>query len=116
MTPGRLGPRDGLAFMSSNAVTVGHAAMLVVDARQLLDAWLAVAALSFEAAGADPVALDARIHSPLHRPGQSAVAARMRALLDGLEQPRPRGRRRSASRTRTRSAPSPRSTAPCTTR
>ena len=80
----RLGPRDGLAFMSSNAVSVGRAALLVVDARRLLDAWLSVAALSFEAAAADPVVLDARIHSSRHRPGQAAVAARMRELLDGL--------------------------------
>jgi len=43
---GRLGPRDGLAFMSSNAVSIGHAALLVVDAQRLLDAWLSVAALS----------------------------------------------------------------------
>jgi histidine ammonia-lyase len=76
-----LGPRDGLAFMSSNAVAVGCAALLVVDARRLVDAWLSVAALSFEAAGADPVVLDPRIHSPRHRPGQAAVAARMRELL-----------------------------------
>jgi histidine ammonia-lyase len=81
----RLGPRDGLAFMSSNAVSIGHAALLVVDARQLLDAWLSVAALSFEAAAADPVVLDPRIHSRRHRPGQAAVAARMRELLAGLE-------------------------------
>ncbi len=87
--PAVLGPRDGLAFMSSNAVSVGSAALLVVDARRLLDAWLSVAALSFEAAGADPVVLDARIHSPHHRPGQAAVAARMRELLGGLT-----GRRR----------------------
>ncbi|HEY2259840.1 MAG TPA: aromatic amino acid ammonia-lyase [Solirubrobacteraceae bacterium] len=80
----RLGPRDGLAFMSSNAVTIGRAALLVVDARRLLDAWLSVAALSFEAAAADPVALDPRIHSWRHRPGQAAVAARMRELLDGV--------------------------------
>ncbi len=79
--PARLGPRDGLAFMSSNAVSIGNAALLVVDARRLLDAWLSVAALSFEAAAADPVALDPRIHSSRHRPGQAAVAARMRELL-----------------------------------
>ena len=71
--------------MSSNAVTIGRAALLVVDARRLLDAWLSVAALSFEAAAADPVALDPRIHSMRHRPGQSAVAARMRELLEGLD-------------------------------
>ena len=92
--PARLGPRDGLAFLSSNAVTIGQAALLVVDARRLLDAWLSVAALSFEAAAADPVVLDARIHSAAHRPGQSAVAARMRELLAGLEQrSQDRGRR-----------------------
>ena len=85
LTPARLGPRDGLAFMSSNAVSIGHAALLVVDARRLLDAWLSVAALSFEAAAADPVVLDPRIHSWRHRPGQAAVAARMRELLAGLE-------------------------------
>jgi histidine ammonia-lyase len=86
VAPARLGPRDGLAFMSSNAVSIGHAALLVVDARRLLDAWLSVAALSFEAAAADPVALDPRIHSSRHRPGQAAVAARMRELLGGREE------------------------------
>ena len=95
VAPGRLGPRDGLAFMSSNAVSIGRAALLVVDARRLLDAWLSVAALSFEAAAADPVALDPRIHSSRHRPGQAAVAERMRALLEGVaartRQPGPLG-------------------------
>ncbi|MGH2869875.1 MAG: HAL/PAL/TAL family ammonia-lyase [Solirubrobacteraceae bacterium] len=84
LQPARLGPRDGLAFMSSNAVSVGRTALLVVDARRLLDAWLSVAALSFEAAAADPVVLDGRLHSERHRPGQAAVAARMRELLEGL--------------------------------
>jgi histidine ammonia-lyase len=81
-----LGPRDGLAFMSSNAVSVGAGALLVVDVRRLLDAWLAVAALSFEAIGADPVVLDERLHAA-RGGGQAAVAARMRALLDGFERP-----------------------------
>jgi histidine ammonia-lyase len=80
-----LGPRDGLAFMSSNAVTIAHAALLVVDARALLDSWLNVAALSFEAAGADPVVLDPRVHAGRHLPGQVAVAARMLELLEGVE-------------------------------
>jgi histidine ammonia-lyase len=80
-----LGPRDGLAFMSSNAVTIAHAAMLVVDARALLDSWLNVAALSFEAASADPVVLDPRVHAGRHLPGQVAVAARMLELLEGVE-------------------------------
>ena len=84
--PAHLGPRDGLAFISSNAFSIGYAALLVVDARRLLDAWLTVAALSFEAAAADPVVLDPRLHSAAHRPGQAAVAGRMRELIAGLEQ------------------------------
>jgi histidine ammonia-lyase len=86
LEPARLGPRDGLAVISSNAFSIGYAALLVVDARRLLDAWLSVAALAFEAAAADPVVLDPRIHSAVHRPGQSAVAGRMRELLSGLVQ------------------------------
>ncbi|MGH2859645.1 MAG: aromatic amino acid ammonia-lyase, partial [Solirubrobacteraceae bacterium] len=77
----RLGPRDGLAFMSSNAFSVGAAALLAVDALALHDAAMAVAALSFAAVDADPVVLDARVHPPAHRPGQAAVAERMRRLL-----------------------------------
>jgi histidine ammonia-lyase len=89
VAPGRLGPRDGLAFMSSNAVTIAHAALLVADARALLDTWLTVAALSFEAAGADPVVLDPRVHAGRHLRGQVAVAARMCELLAGTDgQPR----------------------------
>ncbi len=84
IAPAELGPRDGLAFMSSNAVSVGHAALIVVDARALLDTWLTVAAMSFEAAAANPVVLDARLHAGRLQPGQMAVAARMRDLLSGL--------------------------------
>jgi histidine ammonia-lyase len=84
IAPVSLGPRDGLAFISSNAVSVGHAALIVADVHALLEAWLTVAALSFEAAAADPIALDPRIHSAAHRAGQSAIAAGMRARLEGL--------------------------------
>jgi histidine ammonia-lyase len=90
----RLGPRDGLAFMSSNAVTIAHAALLVADAAALLDHWLTVAALSFEAAGADPVVLDPRVHAGRHLPGQVTVAARMSDLLAGVD-----GRTREPSTT-----------------
>ena len=94
----RLGPRDGLAFMSGNAVTIGRAALLVVDARRLLDAWLSVAALSFEAAAADPVVLDSRIHSSAP-PGPGRGGRRMRELLDGPGGARTRDPGRWASST-----------------
>ncbi len=81
--PIELGLRDALGFMSSNAPTTGHAALLSVDARALNDHWLAVAALSFEALDADPVVLDERVQAGRGAPGQAAVARRMRELLAG---------------------------------
>jgi histidine ammonia-lyase len=90
LTPLVLGPRDGIALMSSNAVTIARAALVAVRARRLADAALAVAALSFEAVGADRSVLDARVHAARPHAGQVAVAARMRALLDGGEEARGR--------------------------
>jgi histidine ammonia-lyase len=86
----QLGPRDGIGFMSSNAASIGHCALVAVDAQRLLTSSLAVAALSFVAAGANPVVLDARVHAARPHPGQVAVAARMRELLgpEAAEAPR----------------------------
>jgi histidine ammonia-lyase len=81
--PIRLGLRDALGFMSSNAMTAGHAALLAVDARRLQARWLEVAALSFEALDADPVVLDPRVQEARGGRGQAAVAQRMRELLSG---------------------------------
>jgi histidine ammonia-lyase len=78
-----LGLRDALGFMSSTAMTAGHAALLSIDARALFGRWLAVAALSFEALDADPVVLDERVQAGRGAPGQTAVARRMRELLAG---------------------------------
>jgi histidine ammonia-lyase len=77
----RLGPRDGLALMSSGAVSAAHAALNAVDAERVLGASLAVAALSFSAAGADPVVLDPRVHAARPHAGQIEVAERARELL-----------------------------------
>lgn len=81
--PIELGLRDGLGFMSSGAMTAGHAALLTVDARALQARWLEVAALSFEALDADPVVLDPRVQAGRGAPGQAAVAEQMRELLAG---------------------------------
>ena len=81
--PMKLGLRDALGFMSSGAMTAGHAALLCVDARSLQARWLEVAALSFEALEADPVVLDPRVQAGRGAHGQAAVAERMRELLAG---------------------------------
>ena len=76
-----LGSRDGLGFMSSNAASIGHAALVAAAADRLLDAALQVGALSFLAADADRVVLDERVHQARPHPGQAAAAARLRELL-----------------------------------
>jgi histidine ammonia-lyase len=81
LTPPSLGPRDGIALMSSSAASIGHAALVAVDAARLLGAALAVAALSFSAAGADPAVFDPRVQEARGHPGQVAAAERLRALL-----------------------------------
>ena len=89
LSPPPLGPRDGIAFMSSSAATVGHAALVAVDAELVLGASLRVAALSFIAAGADRVVLDERVQQARPHPGQVDVAARLRELL-GADSAEPR--------------------------
>jgi len=86
--PVTLGLRDGLSFISSNATTIGQATLVWHDARILLEAWLATAALSFEAVGADTVVLADPVQAGHGSPDQAAVARRMRELLHGYE-PRP---------------------------
>ncbi|MBK7862463.1 MAG: aromatic amino acid lyase [Archangiaceae bacterium] len=78
-----LGPRDGLMLMSSNAHAVAEAALACADLSRLLVNAEAVAALSFEAARAEPSALDARVHQHRPHPGQISAAANLRSLLEG---------------------------------
>jgi histidine ammonia-lyase len=95
LAPPPLGPRDGIAFMSSGAASIGHAALVAAYAERLLGASLRVTALSFMAAAADPVVLDARVQAARPHPGQVEVAAQLRELLDA----------ESAARTRDPEAP-----------
>ena len=89
LEPVHYGPRDGLAFMSSNAVSIGQAALVFHDARRLLDSALGVAALSYDATDADLAVLDPRVHAARPHHGQVEVARRLRELL-GAREPRER--------------------------
>jgi histidine ammonia-lyase len=89
------GPRDGIGFMSSNAASIGQASLVFEDASRLLESALAVAALSYDATGADLAVLDPRVHAARPHRGQVEVAGRLRELLGDWE-PRevgPGGRR-----------------------
>jgi histidine ammonia-lyase len=76
-------PADALAFMSSNAATIGEAALACAELGELLDAAIVVAALSFLAVSGSPEAYALAVQEARPHPGQGAVAARLRALLAG---------------------------------
>jgi histidine ammonia-lyase len=72
---------DALAFISSNAATLGEAALAAEDLRGLATAGLVVAALSFEAVDGNSEAYAAAVHVACPHPGAVAVSATMRSLL-----------------------------------
>jgi histidine ammonia-lyase len=74
---------DAGAFMSSNAATLGEAALACHDLSGLLSAGTLVAALSHLAAGASAEPYAAAVQDARPHPGQRSVAATMRALLGG---------------------------------
>src|SRR3954466_9828289 len=92
LTPVHYGPRDGIGFLSSNAVSIGQAALVYHDARRLLESALGVAALSFDATSADPAGLDPRVHAARPHAGQVAVARRLRQMLGDSPRERVAGR------------------------
>ena len=85
LPPFALDPADALAFMSSNAATIGEAALAAADLSDLIAATPVLAALSFLVVrgSAEPYAAEVQRARP-HR-GQAEVAARMRALLAGQD-------------------------------
>jgi histidine ammonia-lyase len=83
LEPLTLGPKDGIGLINANAMTVGHAALVLSDARRLLLAAAATAALACEGYAANPSTFDARTAALRRAPGQEAAAALFRALLEG---------------------------------
>ncbi len=76
-----LASADALAFLSSNAATVGEAALACCDLAGLLRAAVVIAALSHCAVSASTEPYAAAVHEARRYPGQRAVAARLRGLL-----------------------------------
>ena len=78
-----LASADALAFMSSNAATVGEAALACADLADLLLAAIVIAALSHQAVSASIEPYAVPVADAKRYPGQRAVAAILRALLGG---------------------------------
>ena len=81
LPPGALEPGDALALMSSNALSIGRAALCVVDLDTVLAAARVVTALTFLARDGSPGALHPLAAGPF--PGPQWVAAELRRLGAG---------------------------------
>jgi histidine ammonia-lyase len=75
--------KDGLALISSNAVSIGHAALVVARARRISHLGDIAAALSMEALGANPSILEPAVAAAKGIAGQSAATDHLRQLLEG---------------------------------
>ncbi|GAA0601050.1 aromatic amino acid ammonia-lyase [Actinomadura livida] len=84
----RLRSADALAFISSNAATLGEAALAVADLRELLRASTVAAALSHFAVRGSEEPYAQAVQDACPHPGQGEAAAAMRALL-AFDRPAP---------------------------
>jgi len=82
-SPFVLGPKEGLALLNGTQVSTALALSALFAAEHVFAAALVAGALSLEAIRGSVKPLDARIHTARGQPGQIAVAAALRALLDG---------------------------------
>ncbi len=87
MQPLQLEAKEGLALLNGTHLMAGMGALLLHDAWRLLRAAEVAAAISLEGALGTHATLDARIHALRPQPGQTACAARMRAILHGSSIP-----------------------------
>jgi histidine ammonia-lyase len=78
-----LSGKDGLALISANGVSVGHAALVVARAERVADAADLAAALSMEATAANPSILHPAVGRAKPIPGQAEAADQIRGLLEG---------------------------------
>ena len=85
LEPFVLGPKEGLALLNGTQVSTALALAGLFGAEQVFAAGLMAGALSLEAVQGSVKPLDARIHAARGQPGQIAVAAALRELLEGSE-------------------------------
>ncbi len=84
-SPAELGPKDGLALMSANSMSVGAGALAIDHADATLRLADLAAAASMEACTANPELANAIAASAKPVPGQIETASRLRRLLAGTD-------------------------------
>jgi histidine ammonia-lyase len=85
LQPFVLGPKEGLALLNGTQVSTALALAGLFGAEDVFCAALVAGALSLEAIKGSVKPFDARIHEARGQAGQIAVAAAVRALLDGSQ-------------------------------
>ncbi|MGW2835547.1 aromatic amino acid ammonia-lyase, partial [Streptomyces sp. NPDC001286] len=87
--PQILDNNDALAFISSNALTLGQSALALHELRALVEATQVVAALSLLAVDGSHEAYAAPVHAARPHRGSAEVARRMRWLIGAADRPTP---------------------------
>ena len=85
LAPFVLGPKEGLALLNGTQVSTALALSGLFGAENVFAAGIMSGTLSLEAIQGSVKPFDARIHAARGQPGQIAVAAALRTLLDGSE-------------------------------
>ena len=85
LRPVVLGPKEGLALINGTQFSTACALVGLFGAWDNLRAAVAISALSTDAIMGSTAPLEPEIHALRGQPGQIAVAAAMRALMDGSE-------------------------------
>jgi histidine ammonia-lyase len=85
LEPERLASKEGLALINGTHLMAGVGALLVHDAKRLLEASELAAALTLDSLLCSLEPMDDRIHALRRRSRQRQVAAHMRALVAGSE-------------------------------
>ncbi len=83
LEPIALRAKEGLALINGTQASTALALKGLVLARRVFEAALVAGAMSVDAALGSDTPFDARIHAARGQPGQIAVAAALRGLLDG---------------------------------
>jgi histidine ammonia-lyase len=85
LTPARLEPKDGLAVISANAVSVGHGALVAARAVDVVGVADLIVAASMEAIGGNPSVVDPLVGAAKGIAGQVESADAIRRHLAGSD-------------------------------
>jgi histidine ammonia-lyase len=89
--PIRFAPKEALALINGTTVMTAVASLLWIDAFRVLRALLGAVALSVEAMQSPDLPFEPWVHEQKGHPGQIAVAAYLRGMLEGSGYTQPSG-------------------------